>query len=220
MATYDFDGYTYQPLDFNLGGGGGGFTGRGSIGFQAPVQADIGAGYNEYTRAYTPIDFSNLYTGGGGGFQLPRTLGTNLGGLEQLGISSRPVAAGIPLQEPTVQAAMPATAANRQLLNYGDLGYEGRGGFQLPEAGAGARAADMSGRTTTGQEEPGVGQTIVNRLNEVEQNLRKNPGLAKILGASLPALTGVILSRQAQRQAEDVERITIVTGKQIGRAHV
>ena len=65
---------------------------------------------------------------------------------------------------------------------------------------------DISGGGPAKPQEPGAGQKILDRLNQLDDFLKSNPMLARAIGAGLPALTGALLSRRAQRQAEDVER--------------
>lgn len=61
------------------------------------------------------------------------------------------------------------------------------------------RTPDISGGGTATQPEKGF-------LDRASAFLKDNQGLARLLGAALPAGAGLLLSRRAQKQAEDVER--------------
>jgi hypothetical protein len=175
--NYDFGDYRYQPLNFDIGGGGGGFTGTGGIGFQAPSIPDVGPGYN--AGSYTPLDFSNLYAGGGGGFQLPQGAIPDLGGFQ-------PSRVNIPQYIPNARTADAYTGA----------------GFRMPGLPAGPVAA------ATGAPAAPAGQAPQNRnmLERAGSYLDRNPTLAKLLGGGLTAGLGSIMGARGQAAAGRLQK--------------
>ena len=178
---YDFGNYTYEPLDFGaVGGGGGGFTGTGGIGFQAPSIPDVGPGYN--AGSYTPLDFSNLYAGGGGGFQLPQGAIPDLGGFQ-------PSRVNIPQYIPNARTADAYTGA----------------GFRIPGLPAGAVSAATG--SPGGPAVPvGQGPQDRNMLERAGDYLNKNPMLAKLLGGGLTAGLGSIMGARGQAAAGRLQK--------------
>ena len=173
---YDFGNYTYEPLDFGaVGGGGGGFTGTGGIGFQAPSIPDVGPGYN--AGSYTPLDFSNLYAGGGGGFQLPQGAIPDLGGFQ-------PSRVNIPQYIPNARTADAYTGA----------------GFRMPGLPAGPVAAATGAPSAPAAPARQVPQDR-NMLERAGDYLNKNPMLAKLLGGGLTAGLGSIMGARGQAAA-------------------
>lgn len=69
-----------------------------------------------------------------------------------------------------------------------------------------APTPDITGGAPAVPQEPGVGQRVLNQLNEIDNFLKSNPMVARMIGAAIPAGVGALLSRRAQGQAEDVER--------------
>lgn len=175
--NYDFGDYSYQPLNFDIGGGGGGFTGTGGIGFKAPSIPDVGPGYN--AGSYTPLDFSNLYAGGGGGFQLPQ------GGMPDLG-GFQPPPVNIPQYIPNARTADAYTGA----------------GFRMPGLPAGPVDA------ATGALARPAGQVPQDRnmLERAGSYLDKNPMLAKLLGGGLTAGLGSIMGARGQAAAGRLQK--------------
>ena len=174
--NYDFGDYTYRPLDFSSAGGGG-FTGTGGIGFQAPSIPDVGPGYN--AGSYTPLDFSNLYAGGGGGFQLPQGAIPDLGGFQ-------PSRVNIPQYIPNARTADAYTGA----------------GFRMPGLPAGPVAA------ATGAPGAPAGQAPQDRnmLERAGSYLDRNPTLAKLLGGGLTAGLGSIMGARGQAAAGRLQK--------------
>jgi len=178
---YDFGNYTYEPLDFGaVGGGGGGFTGTGGIGFQAPSIPDVGPGYN--AGSYTPIDFSNLYAGGGGGFQLPQGAIPDLGGFQ-------PSRVNIPQYIPNARTADAYTGA----------------GFRMPGLPAGPVAA-ATGSPGGPAAPAGQAPQDKNMLERAGSYLDKNPMLAKLLGGGLTAGLGSIMGARGQAAAGRLQK--------------
>ena len=187
--NYDFGNYTYEPLDFgSIGGGGGGFTGTGSIGFKPPSMPDVGFGYDSGAGSYTPIDFSNLYSGGrsGGGFQLPS------GGIPQMPGMQAPAPVNIPQYIPQGRTADAYTGA----------------GFRLPGQLPAGPVAQATG--APGVAAPGADQSLMQRA---EAFAKENPTLMRLLGSVGTAGIGSLLSGQAQRSAGQLQKQLSPLGK-------
>ena len=179
---FNFGDYSYQPLNFDVGGGGGGFTGTGGIGFQAPSMPDVGPGYNAGAGSYTPLDFSNLYAGGGGGFQLPQ------GGVPDLG-GFQPSRVNIPQYIPNARTADAYTGA----------------GFRIPSLPAGPVAA-ATGSPGGPAAPAGQAPQDRNMLERAGDYLNKNPMLAKLLGGGLTAGLGSIMGARGQAAAGRLQK--------------
>ena len=178
--NYDFGDYRYQPLNFDIGGGGGGFTGTGGIGFQAPSIPDVGPGYN--AGSYTPLDFSNLYAGGGGGFQLPQGAIPDLGGFQ-------PSRVNIPQYIPNARTADAYTGA----------------GFRMPGLPAGPVAAATGAPGAPAAPARQAPQDR-NMLERAGSYLDRNPTLAKLLGGGLTAGLGSIMGARGQAAAGRLQK--------------
>jgi len=180
--NYDFGDYRYQPLNFDIGGGGGGFTGTGGIGFQAPSIPDVGPGYN--AGSYTPLDFSNLYAGGGGGFQLPQGAIPDLGGFQA------PI--NIPgLQAPT-GANIPGRAISYQPLNFQTV---------IDQAVAGNRPKFDANVPTEGGD-----KASPDFFQRASKYFDERPLLAKLLGGGLTAGLGSIMGARGQAAAGRLQK--------------
>jgi hypothetical protein len=110
---------------------------------------------------------------------------------------------------PPISSSMAGAAEAPATAPFSTVGIPQGQFISAPEAVSpafAARTPDISGGAPAEKAPPGVGQKILDRFNELDNFLKSNPGLARALGAGLPALTGVLMSRRAQRQAEDVER--------------
>jgi len=176
---FNFGDYSYQPLNFDVGGAGG-FTGTGGIGFQAPSMPDVVPGYNAGAGSYTPLDFSNLYAGGGGGFQMPSAQPAQIPGLQA------PAQTNIPQYIPSARTADAYTGA----------------GFRLPGLPSGPVAA------ATGAPALPTGQAPQeqNLLQRAGSYLDKNPLLAKLLGGGLTAGLGGIMGARGQAAAGRLQK--------------
>jgi len=184
MADYD-----YQPLDFEnvlpSGGGGGGFTGTGQLGFQAQVpQMDFG--YSQDTGRYTPIDFGAITQGAGrGGFQLPA------GGYAELPGLQAPSPVNIPQYVPQGRTADAYTGAGFRVSN-----------ALLNQVAPGPVAA------ATGA--PGVGAPETPKdkgfLERAQTFANQNPLLMRLLGGVGTAGLGAIMGGRGQQAATNLQK--------------